>query len=173
MWDTLIAVIGTLAGVALASSTQFLTDRRNRAELQHQRVVDTADQLLGAVLHYRELYWLLIADLREGQAETREDRAARFRARSEITRARDRLAILTADPDLHAAAKAAAWSAIELSEIIPGPVDDHGRFHADIEAALSAGRTHSQDTHTALRRAVTTHIHGIEASAAVQGGEPH
>ncbi|MGV9456430.1 hypothetical protein [Streptomyces sp. NPDC003635] len=173
MWDALIAVVGTLAGVALASSTQFLTDRRNRAEQQHQRVVDTADQLLAAVLQYRELFWLLIADLREGQAGTREDRAALFRARSEITRARDRLAILTADPELHAAAMAAAWSAIDLSDIEPGSADDYGRFDADVEAALSAGRERSQDAHTALRRAVTTYIHGTAASAAVQRGERH
>ncbi|MFD3907851.1 hypothetical protein ACFXOL_10920 [Streptomyces californicus] len=171
MWDSLIAVVGTLAGVALASTTQFLTDRRSRAAERHQRVVDTTDQLLGAILQYRELFWLMVADLREGRPEAREDRAARFRARSEITRARDRLALITADPALHAAAKEAAWSAIDLSDIPTGPPDADGRFGADAEAALDAGRERSREAHTSLRRAVTSHIHGTAAPAALQRGQ--
>ncbi|MFD5750752.1 hypothetical protein [Streptomyces sp. NPDC127033] len=158
MWDTLIAVLGTLAGVALASSTQLLTDRRSRAEQQRQRLAEAIDQLLGALLLYRELYWLVIADIREGETETRDARAARYRARSEITQARDRLGLATASPELTAAAKEAAWSVIDLSDIELSSITD-GRFSDDVEASLSAGRDRSRAAHTALRRAATFHIH--------------
>ncbi|MEV5348914.1 hypothetical protein [Streptomyces achromogenes] len=158
MWDSLVAVLGTLAGVALASGTQVRVDQRARDAQQRQRVAEAVDQLLGALLRYREHYWLLVADIRDGAEETRDARAARYRARSEITQARDRLAVATADPVLTAAAEAAAWSAIDLSDIALGPVTD-GRFSEAVEAQLAAGRERSRDAHTVLREAVTAYIH--------------
>jgi hypothetical protein len=158
MWSTLVAVLGTLAGVALASATQVWADRRVRAEQERQRIVDAVDNLLAAVITYRELFWLLVADLRDGVPEGREARAARYRARSEITRARDRLVLLVNDHALHTAAQEATRSAIELSDIILGPVVD-GRFAELVEEALAVGRERTRISHTRLRAVATTHIH--------------
>ncbi|MFI6288927.1 hypothetical protein ACIBCM_29985 [Streptomyces sp. NPDC051018] len=157
MWSTLIAVLGTLAGVALASATQLLTARRDRDRQHHQDVVDAADALLAAVLSYRELYWLRTDSIRAGEPDP-TDRAAVYAARSAVTRARDRLALVTDEAALVDASQDAAWSAIDLSEIHLGsPVD--GRFAPEVEAQLDAGREISRDAHTDLREAVTAYVH--------------
>ncbi|MGW4029112.1 hypothetical protein ACWEFL_07290 [Streptomyces sp. NPDC004838] len=157
MWSTLIAVLGTLAGVTLASSTQLLTERRTRAQQHRQEVAAAAGALLDAVLAYREIYWLRVDSIRAGEPDP-TDRATVYRARSEVTRARDRLALATADPALIQASEAAAWSAIDLSDIRLGePVDN--QFAADVEAALDIGRERSRDAHTVLREAVTAYVH--------------
>ncbi|MBM7167389.1 hypothetical protein JQK87_02920 [Streptomyces sp. G44] len=153
MWSTLIAVVGTLAGAALASLTAHWTDRRARAAEHRQQVLDATAQLLAAALAYRERFWLQIADLRDGAPPSREGRADLYRARSAVTAAFDRLALTTTDPELTTIALEAAWSAIDLSDIPLGGVRD-GRFDAVVEAALDAGRERSRDAHTALRDAV-------------------
>ncbi|MGW6455497.1 hypothetical protein ACWF94_06135 [Streptomyces sp. NPDC055078] len=152
MWSTLIAVLGTLAGVALASGTQLLTDRRARDRQHHQEVLAAAGDLLHAVVSYREVYWLRVDSIRAGEPDP-TDRATVYGARSAVTRARDRLALATADPALTAAAEAAAWSAIDLSAIQLGEPAD-GQFSADVEAALTTGRERSRDAHNGLRDAV-------------------
>lgn len=159
MWSTLIAVLGTLAGVALASGTQVLTDRRTRAEQHRQRVADGAGDVLDAVLDFREQYWLWVGDCRDGESDTRAARVTRYRARTAVTKARDRLARATADPALTTAAEAAAWAAIELSDIELGDAQNR-RFTPDVEAALTAGRARTRTTHTALLNAAVAHIHG-------------
>ncbi|MGK5533418.1 hypothetical protein [Streptomyces sp. URMC 129] len=149
MWTTVIAVLGTLAGGALASLSQWTDRRAERQRAHRQLVADRVAELLDAVLVYRERHWLLIAALRDGQTETASDRAARYAARSEVTRARGRLILATQDPALRAAAEEAAWSAIELSGIETGPATER-RFSEAAEAALAAGRERSRDAHTAL-----------------------
>ncbi|WKK27827.1 hypothetical protein QZH56_36870 (plasmid) [Streptomyces olivoreticuli] len=151
MWGNVVAVVGTLAGVLLASMTQRWTDRRARSVQHRQTVADRVGDLLGAVLEYRELFWLQVDTLRDGEGDP-VDRATLYRARSAVTRARDRLALTTADPALVAASEAAAWSALELSDIVVGTPQD-GRFDRAAEIALSAGRDRSRDAHTALRKA--------------------
>ncbi|MFE7128946.1 hypothetical protein [Streptomyces sp. NPDC057617] len=159
MWATLIAVLGTLAGAALASSTQILADRRARAAQQRDVITAAVGDLLRAVLAYRERYWLMIAGLRKSRSQTYEELAALYNARSAVTGAFDHLALVTPDQDLFAAADEAAWAAIELANIeVDGP-DSEGRFSPATEAALDAGRERSRDAHTALRRAATAHIH--------------
>ncbi|MEU1018005.1 MULTISPECIES: hypothetical protein [unclassified Streptomyces] len=153
MWSTLIAVLGTLAGAALASLTAHWTDRRARAAEHRQQVLDATAQLLAASLAYREQYWLQIADLRDGELPGREGRAELYRARSAVTHAFDRLALTTTDPELTSIAVEAAWSAIDLADIRLGEVRD-GCFAEEVEAALAAGRERSRDAHTALRDAV-------------------
>ncbi|MFJ1581571.1 hypothetical protein [Streptomyces sp. NPDC088182] len=158
MWSALIAVLGTLAGAALASSTQILADRRARAEQQRDAITAAAGQLLRAVLHHRELFWLMVAGLRTDRAQTHEDTAALYRARSEVTDARDHLALVTTAPALIAAAEEAAWSSIDLADIsLDSPVN--GRFSPSTETTLAAARKRSRDAHTALRHAATAHIH--------------
>ncbi|MFH8991603.1 hypothetical protein [Streptomyces sp. NPDC017940] len=144
--------------MALASATQILTDRRARREQQRQQIAEAVQQLLSAVMTYREAHWLLIADIRDGEQDTRETRATRFRARSEITNAFDRLSLVTADPQLVEAASAALWAAVELSHIDVGQATE-GRFAEHVETALTVGRERTRDTHTALRKAATAHVH--------------
>ncbi|GGV13685.1 hypothetical protein [Streptomyces spectabilis] len=159
MWPTLIAVLGTLAGAALASLTAHWTDRSARAAEHRQRVLDATGQLLAAVLAYREVYWFQIANLRNGVPRTSEDVAALFRARTVTTNAFDRLALTAADSALLAVAAEAAWSAIELADIELSAVTG-GQFSTTVEAALAAGRERSRDAHTALREAGVRYIHG-------------
>ncbi|MEU4996562.1 hypothetical protein [Streptomyces sp. NPDC021622] len=152
MWSTLIAVLGTLAGAALASLTAHWTDRRARDAEYRQRVLDATAQLLAAALEYRQQYWIQVADLRDGVPLGREARVELYRARSAVTQAFDRMALTAADSDLTAIAVEVAWSAIDLGDIPLGDVRD-GRFGDDIEGALAAGRERSRDAHTALRDA--------------------
>ncbi|KUF18778.1 hypothetical protein [Streptomyces silvensis] len=158
MWGTVIAVLGTLAGVALASAAQVRSERRTRREQQRDALSSAVEQVLGALETYRELHWLLIADTRAGDEDTREARATRYRARTEVTRARDRLALLTDDPALTAAADAAVEEAIRLSYISVGRAVD-GRFADHVEADLAAGRRSTKEAHNVLRRAATDHVH--------------
>ncbi|CAM5528617.1 MULTISPECIES: hypothetical protein [Streptomyces] len=116
------------------------------------------------MITYREQYWLSIADLREGRSQSREDRVALYRARSEVTRAIDRLALATADPALRTPASAAVWSAIELADIPLGPVTD-GRFADEVEAALAERRERSRNAHTVLRNAATVYIQQLSRGA--------
>ncbi|MGW2256698.1 hypothetical protein ACWCXE_02275 [Streptomyces sp. NPDC001780] len=157
VWDTLTGAGAALAGVALASVTQVLAARRARAELHRQQVAALVGALLKAVLAYRELYWLRIAAIRAGEPQN-ADRADRYRARSVITEANDALAVATDDAVLLNAAEAAAWSAIELSDIQLGPVT-RGQFGEAVEAALNTGRERTRDTHSALRLAGAAYIH--------------
>ncbi|MFE2041654.1 hypothetical protein ACFXAZ_12120 [Streptomyces sp. NPDC059477] len=160
MWPTIVAVLGTLAGGALAGFLQHWAARRAHEEQHRQQVAEAVRALLAAVLTYRELFWLQIAGIREGETETPEARAARFRARSEVTLARDHLELITNDPRLINAARKASWSAIDLSAIELGPVDGGGRFTPEVEAALEAARSASRDAHDDLRNAGSAHVHG-------------
>ncbi|MFD5555683.1 hypothetical protein ACFWIA_17810 [Streptomyces sp. NPDC127068] len=160
MLTAIIAVLGTLAGGALATYTQHVTDRAARSERRQQQVTDALLALLDAILRYREAHWLLVDALRAGQPETADHVAERFRLRTEITVARDRLALIAHGTPLVDLGETAAWAAIELSDI---PLDTaHGeRFSPDTEAALTAGRERSRDAHTALRQAGSTYLHTL------------
>lgn len=159
MWSNVIAVVGTLAGAALVMVSQYWTSQQTRAEEHRREVKEAAHQMLVAVLTYRELYWLWIAGVRAGQPEASADRAARYRARSAVTNARDLIALATTDSALIAAAEEATWAAVELADVDTGPADQDGRFAEDIEAALSAGRERARAAHTALRRAGAAYVH--------------
>ncbi|MFE2045723.1 hypothetical protein ACFXAZ_33370 [Streptomyces sp. NPDC059477] len=167
MWPTIIAVLGTLAGGALAGVTQHWTARSARQEQHRLQVADAVRALLAAALTYRERFWLQIEVIRDGEQETPEARADRYRARSEVTIARDHLVLLTNDPALIAAARDASWSAISLSDVPLGPVEAR-RFADDVEAQLEAARDESRDTHTTLRDTGVAYVHG---SAAAPGAD--
>ncbi|MEU6481452.1 hypothetical protein ABZ858_32185 [Streptomyces sp. NPDC047017] len=157
MWSTLIAVIGTLAGAALAILAQRATDHAARAERHRQEITASLVALLEAILRYRENYWLTVAHLRDSDQESTDQRAIRYRLRTEITVARDRLALTARGTRLVELGEKAAWAAIELNDIPLGPVTDRA-FSPDTEAALAAGREHSRDAHTALRRAGSDYL---------------
>ncbi|MFJ8760822.1 hypothetical protein [Streptomyces cyaneofuscatus] len=153
MWESAIAVIGTLAGGLLATATQQLTARRQQRDQHRAQVADLVGQLLSAVLRYRQLYWLRIDCLRAGEPDP-VVRADFYQARSAVTEARDRLALATADETLLRAASRAAWSALDLSDIAPGTPQD-GRYPPETEDRLNAARERSRDAHTELRQAAT------------------
>lgn len=73
-------------------------------------------------LAYREVYWLQIANLRNGIGLSSEGRANLYRARTATTNAFDRLALAMAHPALVAVAGEGTWSAIELADIELGAV---------------------------------------------------
>lgn len=157
MLTALVAVLGTLAGGALATYTQRSTERAARAERHQQQVADALIVLLEAILRYREHHWLMVDGLRAGEPETPDQIANRFRLRTEITIARDRLALIARGTALVDLGEKAAWAAIELSDI-PISTAREGVFAPDIEAALDAGRDRSRDAHTALRQAGSTYL---------------
>ncbi|MGM0351246.1 hypothetical protein [Streptomyces sp. Adlamb9] len=157
MGSTIIAVLGTLAGAALATLTQHAADRASRRERHRQEVTAAVIALLEAVLRYREDYWLMIARLRDGGHDTLEQVAVRYRLRTEITVARDRLALTARGSHLVELGEKAAWAAIELSDIPLDPATDGG-FSPATETALAAARERSRDAHTALRQAGSTYL---------------
>jgi hypothetical protein len=157
MWPTIVAVLGTLAGVALTSVTQHLAQRQARADQHRQEVTAAITDLLEAVLAYRQVYWAGVNKVRAGDV-TVLGWESFSGPRSAITAARDRLGLLTDDETLFTAGEAAAWAAIELPDIRLGPVND-GRFADDVDAALAAGRARSRGAHTALVHAGRAYLH--------------
>ncbi|MFT2018144.1 hypothetical protein ACMA1D_20225 [Streptomyces sp. 796.1] len=156
MWTTLIAVVGTLAGAGLGTLAQRSAERDARTERHHQQVIQALTSLLEAILRFRENYWLGIARLR-ANLQAPSDPETEYRLRSNITIARDHLALVAHGTALPALGEAAAWAAITLSEIpLSTPVD--GRFDPATETALATARDHSRDTHTALREAGSTYL---------------
>jgi type II secretory pathway pseudopilin PulG len=158
VWNSLIAVLGTLAGVVLASLMQYLTDARGRRERQRQALAAAISDLLVAVLTLREQQWLKIAATRDGQPDTPDARAQRYAARSRLTVAHDQFAMTTNAADLLAAARKAGNAALELCDIDTGPADN-GRFSPDIEGYLAEIRNRTRRTHTALRELGAARVH--------------
>ncbi|MFJ8332919.1 hypothetical protein [Streptomyces sp. NPDC094437] len=157
MWSTLIAVLGTLAGTALATLTQRATDHAARTERHRQDVTAALLALLEAVLRYREHYWLTVARRRAGESEAPDQVAARYRLRTEVTVARDRLALIARGTVLVDLGETAAWAAVELDDIPLGTATD-GQFDPATEDALATGRDRARDAHTALRKAGSTYL---------------
>jgi hypothetical protein len=157
MGSAILAVLGTLAGAALATFTQRATERAARTERREQAVTTALLALLEAALRYREHHWLTVAHQRNGHTETPENLAERYRLRTDVTVARDRLALVARDTPLVALGEKAAWAALELSDIPLGTAHD-GHFDDATEAALTTARDHSRDTHTALRNAGSDYL---------------
>src|SRR5690242_4644923 len=70
MWSTIVAVLGTLAGVALAGYAQRSGDRQAREHAHRQDVTHAVAQLLEAILRHREVHWLSVESRRTGAAAT-------------------------------------------------------------------------------------------------------
>ncbi|MFF3962873.1 hypothetical protein ACFYZI_15010 [Streptomyces griseorubiginosus] len=160
MWSTIVAVLGTLAGVALAGYAQRSGDRQAREHAHRQDVTHAVAQLLEAIVRHREVHWLSVESRRTGAAETAEDRTALATTRSAATVARDRVGLLVvSDPALLGAAETAWRTAVKLPDIVLGPVTD-GRFSPEVEAALETAREQCRAAHTALRIAGSAYVHG-------------
>jgi hypothetical protein len=160
MWSTIVAVLGTLAGVALAGYAQRSGDRQAREHTHHQDVTHAVAELLEAIVRHREVHWLSVESRRTGAAETAEDRTALATTRSAATFARDRVGLLVdSDPALLGTAETAWRTAVELPNIVLGPATD-GRFSPEVEVALEAAREQCRGAHTALRIAGSAYVHG-------------
>ncbi|MER7936148.1 hypothetical protein AB0N99_08980 [Streptomyces sp. NPDC093272] len=158
MWSTIVAVLGTLAGVALAGHAQRSSDRQARLHAHRQEVTRAVAELLEAVVRHREVHWLFVESRRAGDAETAEERAARATTRSAATVARDRVGLLVdAEPVLVGAIETAWRAAMDLPDIVLGPVSG-GRFAPEVEEALEAARARCRSSHTALRIAGSAYV---------------
>ncbi|MET9387894.1 hypothetical protein ABZY09_44630 [Streptomyces sp. NPDC002928] len=159
MWSTIVAVLGTLAGVAVAGYAQRSSDRQAREHTHRQEVARAVAELLEAVVRHREVHWLFVESRRAGDAETAEERVARATTRSAATVARDRVGLLVdSEPALLGAIETAWRTAMDLPNIVLGPATD-GRFSPEVEAALEAARERCRGAHTALRIAGSAYVH--------------
>ncbi|MDT0347542.1 hypothetical protein [Streptomyces litchfieldiae] len=158
MWTTLIAVLGTLGGAVTTGLVQHLADRSRKREHARRDLADAIEGLLAAIVTHREQRWLRVAATREARPDSPEARERRYAARSQVTRARDRLAMTTNDAELLAAAQAAIDTTNALGDIALGTVVD-GRFAPEIEQALRDARDVSRQAHTALRELGAARVH--------------
>ncbi|MEU3524802.1 hypothetical protein AB0E62_13170 [Streptomyces sp. NPDC038707] len=159
MWSTIVAVLGTLAGAALAGYVQRAGDRRAREHAHRQEVARAVAELLEAIVRHREVHWLVVESRRTGAPGTEEERTARATTRSAATVARDRVGLLVdSDPALLDAAETAWRAAVDLHDIVLGPATG-GRFAPEVEAALEAARDRCRHAHTALRVAGSAYVH--------------
>ncbi|MEU3953802.1 hypothetical protein AB0F45_15995 [Streptomyces achromogenes] len=151
MWSGVVAVLGTLAGAALAGYVQRSGDRRARDHAHRQEVARAVAELLEAIVRHREVHWLAVESRRAGADEVEEEHTARATARNAARVARDRVGLLVvSDPALLGATETAWRTAVDLHDIVLGPVTG-GRFAPEVEAALEAARNRCRDAHTALR----------------------
>ncbi|MFF5472181.1 hypothetical protein [Streptomyces achromogenes] len=159
MWSSIVAVLGTLAGAALAGYVQRSGDRRARDYTHRQEVARAVAELLEAIVRHREVHWLVVESRRAGAGETEAERTARATTRSAATVARDRVGLLVvSDPALLGASETAWRTAVDLHDIVLGRVTA-GRFSPDVEAELEAARVRCRDAHTALRIAGSAYVH--------------
>jgi dihydroxyacetone kinase DhaKLM complex PTS-EIIA-like component DhaM len=159
MWSTIVAVLGTLAGAALAGYVQRSGDRRAREHAHRQEVARAVAELLEAIVRHREVHWLVVESRRAGAGGTEEERMARATTRSAATVARDRVGLLVvSDPTLLGASETAWRTAVDLHDIVLGPATG-GRFSPEVEAALEAARNRCREAHTALRIAGSAYVH--------------
>jgi len=120
MLTTLLAVLGTLAGALTAGWMQHLTTTRTteaaRAERRRQALVDAFPALLGALVDHRRHQYLKHVARREGRPDTADARAARYEARSGVTKAMAAVQMATRDADLLHTARAAVAATFALGE---------------------------------------------------------
>ncbi|WP_405451623.1 hypothetical protein OG350_29860 [Streptomyces achromogenes] len=93
MWSSVVAVLGTLAGAALAGYVQRSGDRRARDHAHRQEVARAVAELLEAIVRHREVHWLAVESRRAGAGEVEEEHTARATTRNAATVARDRLGL--------------------------------------------------------------------------------
>jgi hypothetical protein len=133
MWQTLIAVIGTLAGTGIAGLIQHRTTRNTHAETRRTAVVQAVAALNSALADHRRAMWVR-EDLRLSGASGEAYAAARAEShatRSAITAPHTTLAVLA--PELAELADAAVQAAYDLRG-----ADDTATLAAQRDAALQA-----------------------------------
>ncbi|MFC8339271.1 protein kilB [Streptomyces rubiginosohelvolus] len=111
MLAALIAVLGTLAGVAITSAFQARAARTARQETRRTEVVAAVEVLAAAIADHRLAMWVR-EDLRLRGEDWTQARTESHTTRSAITAPLVRVQILL--PDTASAAQAAAQAAYDL-----------------------------------------------------------
>lgn len=101
MEAAIIAVLGTLLGALTAGAMQHLITRSARRDRDRQALAAAVASLLGVATDHRRHQFLKHVARRESTApETPETRAARWEAKSAMTKALTVLTLATDDPAL-------------------------------------------------------------------------
>ncbi|MFF5639814.1 protein kilB [Streptomyces sp. NPDC012825] len=127
MWQTLIAVLGTLAGVAVTGVFQARQTRAARIDAQRAEGLAAVTDLVKALADHRRAMWVR-EDLRLRNKDWTEARAASHATRSAITAPLLQVQILL--PGIAPAAQAAAQAAYDLRGALAHDVLDIARTNA-------------------------------------------
>ncbi|MFJ4051745.1 protein kilB [Streptomyces coelicoflavus] len=142
MWQTLIAVIGTLAGVGITSGYQARAARTARQEARHTEGLTAVTTLVEALADHRRAMWVR-EDLRLRGEDWADARTASHATRSAITAPLLRVQLLM--PAVATAAQNAAQATYDLRG-------------ADGHQVLTGLRTRALTASDALVTAVGRHL---------------
>ncbi|MFJ1840017.1 protein kilB [Streptomyces sp. NPDC088175] len=130
MWQTLIAVLGTLAGVGITSGHQARAARTARADARRTEGLEAVTELVARLADHRRIMWMR-ESIRLDGGDWSAARAESHSSRSAITAPLLRVQLLM--PTLADAAQDAAAAAYALRGR-----DDHTHLAAYREAAIRA-----------------------------------
>jgi hypothetical protein len=143
----IIAVLGTLLGALTAGAMQHLTVVSARRDRDRQALAAAVASLLGAATDHRRHQYLKHVMRRKSEEETPEIRAARYEARSGMTKA---LTVLTLTTD-EATLLRLAVSLVDASTEVGEP--DY-----DDRAAVDASGDRARHAHTAFETAAAQYL---------------
>ncbi|MEV2197115.1 hypothetical protein AB0I02_39990 [Streptomyces phaeochromogenes] len=147
MTTAIVAVIGTLLGAVTAGVMQHLTTVAARRDRDRQALAAAVAALLGAATDHRRHQYLKHVMRRQGHEETMEIRAARYEARSEMTKALTSLTLVTDDPSLLGLADTLVQRSTDMGE---PPHDDYD--------AVNAAGDRAREAHAAFQAAAAEHL---------------
>ncbi|MEU0630632.1 hypothetical protein [Streptomyces sp. NPDC005989] len=148
MATAIIAVLGTLLGALAAGAMQHLITLSARRDRDRQALAAAVAGLLGAATDHRRHQYLKHASRRVGGTpEAPETRAARWEAKSAMTKALTALKLATDDPAL----LRLAGGLVDASREVGDPSDDDRPAIAD-----SSDRTHQ--AHADFETAAAQHL---------------
>lgn len=140
----IIAVLGTLLGALTAGAMQHLTTVSARRDRDLQVLAAAVAGLLAAATDHRRHQYLKHVLRRMGESESLEFRAARYEARSGMTKAQTALMLATDDAELLRLAARLADASNEVGEpdhddqVAVDEAGDRARTaHADFQAAAA------------------------------------
>jgi len=140
MWQTLIAVLGTLAGVAITSGYQAMTARRDRDAARRAEGLAAVTTLIEALANHRRAMWVR-EDLRLRGEDWDDARTESHATRAAVTAPLLRVQLLL--PTLAPAAQAAARASFALRGAAGRDVLDNRRslaLTASDELVAAAGQ---------------------------------
>lgn len=150
MGTAIVAAAAAILGALVAGLQQERRDRaarRQQAEEQRREALAAAlQELLKAATRQRQRQYAKHADRREGRPDTREDRDARYEARSRLTDALGVLVGLTTDGRLLESARYLVDTSIAVADLTTAT---HDRVRDEARVA-----------HGAMLRAITRHNAG-------------
>ncbi|WP_326729175.1 hypothetical protein [Streptomyces phaeochromogenes] len=147
MTTAIVAVIGTLLGAVTAGVMQHLTTVAARRDRDRQALAAAVAALLGAATDHRRHQYLKHVMRRQSHEETMEIRAARYEARSEMTKALTSLTLVTDDASLLGLADTLVQRSTDMGE---PPHDDYD--------AVNAAGDRAREAHAAFQAAAAEHL---------------